>query len=221
MWTEKQIRAKFDEFNQLYFDNILPQPKTIEFKFVKKYLGQFHWSASYRLYNGEINPNAYSILRMSTAWQMTDFEIEKVIIHEMVHSWQWVVGHSDHHGKWFKRKALEINAKTDWKYSIARKTAIANNTCLKGNKGKSSKCGLIFYTRYNQRYVAICPVKTINKIKNWFPCCYGVENAKFYLANIKNTTIFNYMKKSVTRVHGYRVGDNNKTAIENCIVSAL
>lgn len=221
MWTEKQIRAKFDEFNQLYFDNMLPQPKTIEFKFVKKYLGQFHWSASYRLYNGELNPNAYSILRMSTAWQMSDFEIEKVIIHEMVHSWQWVVGHSDHHGKWFKRKALEINAKTDWKYSIARKTAIANNTCLKGNKGKSSKCGLILYTKGTQKYVAICPVKTINKIKSWFPGCYGVENCEFYLANIKNTTIFNYMKKSVTRVHGYRIGDNNKTEIENCLVSAL
>jgi len=221
MMTEEQIRAKFDELNHLYFNDILPQPKAIEFKFVKKFLGQFHWSARYRLSNGELNPNAYSILRISTAWQMTDFEIEKVIIHEMIHSWQWVVGHSDGHGKWFKHKALEINAKTNWKYNIARKTAIANNVCLKGNKGKSSKCGLILYTRYNQRYVAICPAKTIHKIKNWFPNCYQVENCKFYMANIKDTCVFNHMKKSITRVHGYRVGDNNKTVIENCIISAV
>ena len=221
MMTETQIREKFNEFNQLYFDNMLPQPKKIEFKFVKKYLGQFYWSAYYRLSNGEINPNAYSILRISTAWQMTDFEIEKVLIHEMIHSWQWVVGHSDIHGKWFKHKALEINAKTNWKYNISRNTAIENNVCLKGNKGKSAKCGIIFYTKGTQRYVAICPVKSINKIKNWFPNCYGVENVKFYLANIQKTDVFNCMKKSIRRVHSYHVGDNNKTAIENCIVSAI
>lgn len=218
--TEQQIRAKFQEFNDLYFEGMLPQPKTIEFKFVKKYLGQFHWSSCYRFLNGELNPNAYSVLRISTAWQMTDFELEKVIIHEMIHSWQWVVGHCDNHGKYFKMKALEINTKTNYKYKISRMTAIENNTCLKSVCGKAEKCGVILYSKGSEKYIAVCSINSVNKIKAWFPNCYGVQNCKFYIVDTKKSSIFNHMIKSISRVHGYKFNDTKKSELKNCIISA-
>ena len=132
MLNEQQIRCLFDKLNKEYFFNSLPQPNRIEFKFVKKYLGQFHWD---RLYS----KGGTCAIRFSTAWQMTDFEIEKVLIHEMVHEWQWVVGHSDHHGYFFKHKAEEINRLSGNKYEISRLTNIENKVCLKDRKQSSKR----------------------------------------------------------------------------------
>ena len=120
MLNEQQIRGLFDKLNKEFFNNALPQPNRIEFHFVKKYLGQFHYN---RLYAN----HGTCVIRFSTAWQMTDFEVEKVLIHEMIHEWQWTVGHSDHHGAWFKHKANEINRLTNNKYKIARLTSLENN----------------------------------------------------------------------------------------------
>lgn len=197
MLTEQQIRDLFDKLNKQFFNNALPQPNRIEFRFVKKYLGQFHWEGLY-------DRRGICVIRFSTAYEMTDFEVEKVLIHEMVHEWQWTVGHNDHHGVWFKHKANEINRLTNNKYEISRCTNLENNVCLKITR-KNFSGGLIIYTSKNrpgETFGAICPTTSIKRIKSWFPNHSNVSSAEFYLYDGEEVSGW---KKSVKKVHGYPI----------------
>ena len=197
MLNEQQIRGLFDKLNKEFFNNALPQPRRIEFHFVKKYLGQFHPEGRYA-------NHGTCVIRFSTAWEMTDFEVEKVLIHEMVHEWQWTVGHTDHHGVWFKHKANEINYLTNNKYQIARLTRLENNTCLKVTR-KNFTGGLILYTtksRPDTTFAAICPYSSLIKIKTWLPKNKNIISTEFYLYDGDG---INGWKKSVKRIWGYPI----------------
>ena len=214
MVTEAQVRSIFERFNQLYFNNELPQPNKVAFPFVKKYLGEFVWKGYYTVC-GEHNNAAQCTLNISSAWNMTYFEIEKVVIHEMVHEWQWVHGFNDHHGKSFRRKAALINHATNNKYAIARQTAIADHVCLKDTKKRAYNGVAIIYTTKRhpgQTYIAVCPMASYWRIKDWFPKATQITSCKFFLAHGKELNSF---KKSVRRVHGY---EYTKANVEKFLV---
>lgn len=198
MLNEQQIRGLFDKLNKEFFNNALPQPDAIEFRYVKKYLGQFQSTGLYGKYGT-------CVIRFSTAWELTDFEVEKVLIHEMIHEWQWTVGHSDHHGTWFKLKANEINCITNNKYNISRVTTLENNICLKDAKKKFSG-GLIIYTsksRPGVTFGAICPFTSLEPIKNWFPKHKNVTSSEFYIFETNEDNCFPGWIKSVKNINGY------------------
>lgn len=197
--TPEQIISIYKNFNKLYFDNELPLPNEVQFKCVKKFLGQFSWKGTYK--NG-----GTCILRMSTAYHFTDFEIEKVIIHEMIHVWQWVHGYRDAHGRTFKLKATLINHKTNHKYSIARCTNIENPVSIKDE----NKCykGLIM-TYKDKRHpgknmVAICTEKSIKYFNTWFTTKPEIYNVKYYKVS---SEFYNDKRKSIKVVHGYSYTD--------------
>lgn len=197
--TTEQIISIYKNFNQLYFNNELPLPNEIQFKFVKKFLGQVSWEGTYK--NG-----GSCILKMSTAYRLTDFEIEKIIIHEMIHVWQWVHNYCDGHGKTFKLKATLINVKTNHKYSIARCTEIENSVSIKDE----NKCYNGIIMTYNDvRYpgknmVAICNEKSIEYFKTWFTKKSEIYNVKYYKVSGE---YYNDKKKSIKVVHGYIYND--------------
>lgn len=216
MVTEAQVRSTFDKLNQLYFDNELPQPNKIAFPFVKRFLGEFIWRGYYTV-AGSHNNAAHCTLNISSAWNMTDFEVEKVIIHEMVHEWQWVHGYTDHHGKTFRSKAAHINKLTNNKYAIARKTAIADNCCLKDICKRAYDGVVILYTTKRnpgQQYIAVCPMVSYRNIKSWFPKHNDIISCKFYLGHGKE---LNSIKKSVRKVHGYEYTEK----FEHCLIKEL
>lgn len=197
--TTEQIISIYNNFNQLYFNNELPLPSKVEFKFVKKFLGQFSWNGTYK--NG-----GTCILRMSTAYHLTDFEIEKVVIHEMIHAWQWVHGYRDAHGRTFKLKATLINSKTNHKYSIARCTSIENSVSIK-DENKCYKGLIMTYndTRHpGKNMVAICTEKSIVYFRTWFTTKSEIYNVKYYRVSGE---YYNDKRKSIKVVHGYTYTD--------------
>lgn len=216
MLTELQIRAFFKNFNELYFDNELPYNFDIEFKFVKKYLGQFHWEGRYA-------NNGTCVIRFSTAWQMTDFEVQKVLIHEMIHMWQWVHNYNDIHGRSFKEKATIINMKTQSKYAIARCTDIENRVCLKDMNKEQFKGYIVTYKNHCSPgviFVGRLTNSSFKRIKKWF----GVYNSnifdiKYYIAQ---GDIYNDYMKSVKCVHGYKYSASDfKKKIESTIIRGV
>lgn len=209
--TTEQILSIYKNFNQLYFNNELPLPNAIQFKCVKKFLGQFSWRGTYK--NG-----GTCILRMSTAYHFTDFEIEKIIIHEMIHAWQWVHGYRDAHGRTFKLKATLINHKTNHKYSIARCTTIENPVSIK-DENKYFKGLIMTYndTRYpGKNMVAICTEKSIEYFRTWFTTKSEIHNVKYYKVS---SEYYNDKQKSIKIVHGYAL--TNKEFDENIIPSII
>jgi hypothetical protein len=143
---------------------------------------------------------------MSTAYHLTDFEVEKVIIHEMIHAWQWVHGYRDAHGRTFKLKATLINHKTNHKYSIARCTSIENSISIK-DENKCYKGLIMTYndTRHpGKNLVAICTEKSIAYFRTWFTTKSEIYNVKYYRVSGE---YYNDKRKSIKVVHGYTYTD--------------
>ena len=204
MRKTKLIIDLFNKLNSEYFSNELPLPRKIVFKKVKSYLGQFSYKNDF--------PDEHYWLSFSTSYKMTDFELEKVLIHEMVHVWQWFNKKDLGHGVSFKRKASEINLITNNKYNIARCTSIKDNHTI-GNK--IFEGFVITYKKYgifNKELFAVCENEIYLKyLQSWVHNdshlydfrCYAVKG-KFY----------NEFTKSRKRLIGY-----DKTNIVNSILN--
>jgi hypothetical protein len=198
MIPERQLLDFFNEFNELYFNSKLPVPRSFEFNFVKSYLGQFHASGKYK------NGGTFKI-RFSTAWVMDEHISKCVLIHEMIHLWQWVNNYNDKHGRSFKYKADSINYQTNNKYNIACYIDTKNIECLKQYNKKDKPITLMTYEKdgYNGIiFVAICSDKSISKFKKWFATRDNIKNVCFYKA--KKLKKYDQYYKSVKLVHGYR-----------------
>lgn len=192
MLTIDELKILFGKLNFEFFGGILITPK-FEYKFVKRYLGQFSLAGT-------------PTISISSAWKMSDFDIECVLIHEMVHVWQWCSGNRLCHGASFKNKAKEINLKTNYKYNIARCTKISESCCLKkGYKRHTSgkRNVIITYSHKNnpdEILVAKLCDSSVEKILNWLPKNATIDNVKKYYGY---GTVFDNMMSSRKNVHGY------------------
>lgn len=107
--TKEWMSHNYNYFNKIYFGGILPQEgapdeeDTIELSPINKkvnYLGQ------YRPRNGS---HVILVLNNDYDW-LIEIEWQNVLLHEMVHVWQGVMGYKPGHGASFKKKAMEINS---------------------------------------------------------------------------------------------------------------
>lgn len=199
------IKKLFNELNTVYFENQLPTPQKIEFRNVKTYLGQFKSCFNSKYYQ----------LHFSSAYEMTDFELEKVLIHEMIHVWQWFNKKQIDHGKTFKNKAREINIITNNKYEIARCTNIEKSQCIK--ETKTFDGFLIRYKKHSlgeKELFAVCSNKYLNSFKWIFfkndiydISCFAVKG-----------DFYNDFKKSEKILHGYFITDEYLKQIKDTII---
>jgi hypothetical protein len=194
--NENQIRNLFHQLNTIFFQNQLPAPDKINFRFVKKYYGQFEvanpfdWKSGYHI-------------NFSSAYNFTDFEYEKILIHEMIHVWQWVNNKALGHGHSFKSKAMELNSLTNNKYEINRCTHIENPISLK-DVNKPQFEGYIITYKYNSNPNKIFVSKCLNNIafkrfKMWVPKCSKLQDIHCYCVKGQ---IYNSFPNSVKCLRG-------------------
>ena len=106
----------YTKFNYLYFDDILPPTDEKRILLIPirrnhtQYLG-----ISY-------NQKPYMI-KLNFRYDLPEVEWKNVLLHEMIHIWQYVIGHKGGHGKTFKDKAEEIN-KYGWGITSTYKNII-------------------------------------------------------------------------------------------------
>jgi hypothetical protein len=217
MLSELKIRSLFHTFNGLYFNNELPEPKFIEFNYVKRFIGQFQNYGAYK-------NNGYCVIRFSTAWTLTTLEVEKTLIHEMIHEWQWVNNHRLGHGMSFKWYAQKINNVTNNKYEIARCTALENSVCKKDANKRDFKGCLVVYEKTDYPddiIVACCNVSKVNNFKRWFNVL-RIKNLKYVRYYLAEGKILNDYRKSVVRMNGYRIPKKDfKKTFEKVIIREL
>lgn len=101
--TEEQIRYMFCNYNEKYFDNILPVPY-IEITNSLKYFGLFESDIED---NTTVNPCIY----ISGRYDYKPEQIRDILIHEMIHYYLTYNGIEINklHGKEFKRLAKMFN----------------------------------------------------------------------------------------------------------------
>lgn len=103
-FTKEILAEKFNAFNDRFFSGELVAPR-------------------FRVGRGARTLGSYGrgVLIVSAYWDVPEVEIDKVLLHEMIHVWQsQTLGKADH-GRSFKLKAAEINAATG--YDISRMTS--------------------------------------------------------------------------------------------------
>lgn len=98
------LEEKFRSFNERFFGGELPVPR-------------------FRIGRGARLLGSYGrgVLTVSAYWDVPEVEIDKVLLHEMIHLWQEQSFGKADHGRSFKAKAAEINSATG--YDIARLTS--------------------------------------------------------------------------------------------------
>lgn len=112
---KKWMVKNYIKFNYLYFDDILPpvdDEKIILLPIRKKtrYLGIAYRRKPY-------------MIKLNFRYDLPEIEWMNVLLHEMVHIWQYVIGYKGGHGKSFLRKAEEIN-KYGWGITTTYKNII-------------------------------------------------------------------------------------------------
>ena len=174
MITNDDLIKIFNKFNKEFFENALPKPYSLEFKFNKSYLGKFRARLKYAD-GGECE------IFVSSAWQLQDEEIENTILHEMVHEWQWLIGTSDKgHGPYFKEKANEIYIKSNGKYKITRSANIEGAICLKNKNCTAKEIYLITYYKDGEHMFAKSKsYDSLLYFKSWLPTSKNVSEVKF------------------------------------------
>ena len=115
--TIDDLKSRFKEYNKLYFNKELRMPK-FKLERLKNSLALFFFS---RPLTGELKQKE---IWFNTNYVWTDEAIKDVLIHEMIHYWLFIHGHSgSRHGIRFRLKCKEIK-KTDGTIITIRKKII-------------------------------------------------------------------------------------------------
>lgn len=111
-WMEEY----YCKYNILFFDNILPPLDRIILTPIIKnvhYLGIAYNQIPYKIC-------------LNFVYDMVELEWHNVLLHEMIHIWEYVMGYSGGHGKTFKMKAKEINNIGGWGITTSYKNILEN-----------------------------------------------------------------------------------------------
>jgi len=107
--TIPYAEKKFSEFNELYFEALLP-PIPIQLTKARTFLGKVTYKGV-RDFFGNIVKNKDFLMKISCSFDLPENELEDVIIHEMIHyyiAWR-NIRDTGVHGQVFRQMMTQIN----------------------------------------------------------------------------------------------------------------
>lgn len=116
----RQIREKFDEFNELYFRGELPSVRIV-MNDSGRALGMFVHPRRRSLLHPSDPRDC--VLKISRRFDLPEAEIEDTLIHEMIHYYIWYKRMRDTsaHGEIFRRLMAEINSRYGRNITVSRR----------------------------------------------------------------------------------------------------
>ena len=176
--TVEYVKQKFQEYNDLCFGGIL-KPLPIRLSSARTFLGQ----VSYRR---EKNPDGTwhyfgFIFRINTLIDLSENEVEDVIIHEMIHYYilSNQIQDTSIHGVVFTRMMKEINAKYNRHITVSHKVTKEerdNDTRVR----QHLVC--VVRLRNNQRGIAIAARSRIFQLWDEIPRIPSVAECSWYVS---------------------------------------
>lgn len=201
MLTITQIEDLFHHFNARYFNCELP---TVTIKYCNA-----------KGYNGIFNPRkdkyGRCTIKINRYYDIDDYNVENILIHEMIHLWQYVNNHFDIHGKSFKYMMNIINSQGQHRISIVDRNRY--NTVKRTNK----VWYIILFKYYGQN--SICKFSSLESMyrfsKKMKTNYYGITDMTMYSASHE------YLDKittSVRKLHCYHISSHflNTEILPNC-----
>ena len=133
--NKKWIEENYIKFNHCYFNDLLPpigvgrmHIQLLDINKPVNYLGRAQWHLTSPNGCDNICNREYSIKINNYYSDLYEVEFQNVLLHEMIHIWQYIMGYKGGHGTSFKKKAKEIN---EFGWGITSKY---EDKYIKGNK---------------------------------------------------------------------------------------
>ena len=134
--NKEWMETNYNNYNHMYFNDILPQigigRMTIQLLPVIKqtqYLGQASWKPTEGYTGKKDLINKRFIIKINNYYDdLFEIEWQNVLLHEMIHIWQYITGYKGGHGKSFLNKAKEINEKYGWEITSTYKEKYIKET---------------------------------------------------------------------------------------------
>lgn len=120
--VQEWMKNNYLAFNALFFENILPSEDMIIFEPIIKnvrYLG-----CAYNNKLGFPSTEFPYKIRLNFIYDLSEVEWQNVLLHEMIHIWEYTMGYKGGHGKLFRNKAKEINEIGGWGITCKHKNIL-------------------------------------------------------------------------------------------------
>lgn len=178
-----EIRKRFEIFNQLIFDNVLPAVP-ITTSNAKSFLGRLEYKIHYSLFRSK----KYTDIRIkiSTQFNLTDNETEDVLIHEMIHLYILVkqIKDTSAHGKIFRSIMHDINSTHKRNIQISHKKTFIPPTLQR----QLSVALVTFYD--GKRGIVVCNPKDVEKIQYKIHQRYNTKSVEWHTTNDSHFSIY-------------------------------
>lgn len=184
--TLEFLKAKFSEFNVRIFGGRLPEIPLALCE-VSSFVGQYKRHGNSHL------------LRFSTAFDLSERELEDTIIHEMIHYFIAYNGLYDRsaHGPLFKAMMNSINEAHDRNITVSRRTTHGEMLDAKTAKKKWHVIAILHFST-GEKGVKVLP-RVIPKILEYHRSLSAASNIRQIDLYLHNASWFNRFPTSVAR----------------------
>ena len=175
--TEEYVKESFDRFNSLIFGDGLP-PLPIRISRGTRFLGKLEYKRRYGLF-GKVTGRYDFLMRISAAKEMSQEELDDVIIHEMIHYSIALSGEEDSsaHGRLFRSRMAEINAKYKRHISVSHKSTAEE---MDSDTRVRNHIFCISEFPDGSRGITVCSQTRVQYVKRRLHRYFNLESEKWY-----------------------------------------
>lgn len=176
------IQETFDHFNDLCFDGSLPAVPIVLSR-AGTFLGKMECKARRNLF-GTVTSHYDFRLKISTGFDLSQEELEDVVIHEMIHyhiAYQRLKDTSAH-GKIFRHMMETINREYGRHITVRHHGAPEQNL-VRNSAGKTrTHCLCVSSFPDGKRGVTVCASTKISELHRLLPQYFGITDMKWYIS---------------------------------------
>lgn len=175
---ETWLRASFDTFNRLYFNNALPCPR-LSLSQSRTRLGSM--SCKHKLTWKGYRPCRYAI-HVSTYYHQTERQYQNVLLHEMIHyyiAYKGIVDTSPH-GKVFRQMMKNLNEKYGWEISVSSRMSEAKPASVQSSA--TPRLILLLEVQGRGHFVSVVNPKYVAALEHELQRLAEVKQHAWYLS---------------------------------------
>lgn len=173
--TLEYARDRFAHFNGLIFEGALP-PVEIRLSRARGFLGKLEYRKVCGLF-GRVKRCEGFVMKISTACDLPQDELDDVIIHEMIHYHIALSGVRDRsaHGPVFRAMMKDINARYGRHITISHR-----RTELQVQVPDRERYIIVSRFKTGELGVTVCAQTRLQSIRRMLPRCYDIESMTCY-----------------------------------------
>lgn len=177
------IQQTFDRFNALCFEGALPAV-TVVLSRARTFLGKMEYKVRRDFFGNIVSCYDYR-LKISTAFDLAEDELEDVVIHEMIHCYIAFrnIRDTSVHGEAFRRIMNAINTHYGRHISVRHKGSPERDGGNDARRAARPRCVCVSTFRDGKVGVTVCSSAKVRELSRQLPRYYHLESMGWYVSN--------------------------------------